>query len=119
MLTLARFYQFFKVFEDVNVYSPAIVSAWLQYAFTNTSAQKFGANHELAMALLAAHMIEYGRQGGSVDGLMTSNNVDGVQFSVDVDAVTNAGAGHYNQTTYGIQFWQMCQMHGAGGLVFF
>jgi hypothetical protein len=40
-----------------------------------------------------------------------------VSVSYDTAAVTLTDAGHWNATTYGIQFWQLQQMAGAGGIL--
>ena len=57
-------------------------------------------------------------QLGGIDGLETAKAVDGVSVSMDASLVTITGAGMYNRTSYGVQYWQMAQMMGAGGLQF-
>lgn len=53
---------------------------------------------------------------GNVVGVETSKSVDSVSVSMDVGAVTFADAGHWNQTSYGVQFYQLALIFGAGGI---
>lgn len=53
---------------------------------------------------------------GNVVGVETAKSVDGISVSMDVGAVTFADAGHWNQTSYGVQLYQLALMFGAGGI---
>lgn len=53
---------------------------------------------------------------GNVVGVETAKSVDGISVSMDVGAVTFADAGHWNQTSYGVQLYQLAMMFGAGGI---
>ena len=53
---------------------------------------------------------------GAVAGIVTAKSVDKVSVSVDIASVTLPDAGHWNMTTYGIQFLQIARMIGAGGV---
>lgn len=53
---------------------------------------------------------------GNVVGVETAKSVDGVSVAMDVGAVTFADAGHWNQTSYGVQLYQLALMFGAGGI---
>lgn len=52
---------------------------------------------------------------GTVEGPTTAKSIDKVSKSQDAAAVTIEGAGDWNATTYGIQFYQLAQIVGAGG----
>ena len=71
--------------------------------------------HRLVLAKRAAVAAENtGVAGGGQLGIQTSKSVDGVSVSYDVSSVTMDKAGHYNASSYGLQFVQMARMVGAG-----
>ena len=74
--------------------------------------------HWLSMSMQAQKAETAGSFGGGAGGLLTSKSVGGVSFSYDVSSVTVAGAGAYNQTAYGRQYWQLAQMFGNGAMQF-
>jgi hypothetical protein len=49
-----------------------------------------------------------------VAGPIASKSVGGVSISYDVGAVTIENAGHWNGSQYGIQFYQLAMIVGAG-----
>lgn len=57
-----------------------------------------------------------GGDAGKVVGNETSKSVDGVSKSMDVSSILSTDAGQWNQTTFGIQFYQLMMMAGAGGI---
>lgn len=80
------------------------------------------------MLFVAHYLVLYAREAeatsngddasfaGQVQGVETSKTVDKVSVSFDVSKVTLEDAGHWNMTTYGIQFFQLVQMVGMGGV---
>lgn len=72
--------------------------------------------HYLTLYARDMAFVNIGGIGGKVVGNETSKAVDGVSKSMDVSGVMNTDAGHWNQTTYGIQFYQLMMMVGAGGI---
>ena len=78
------------------------------------------------LALFVAHYLvlfkrsmlaaDIGGDVGKVVGNETAKSVDSVSKSMDVSSVTLADAGQWNQTTFGVQFWQLAMMVGAGGV---
>ena len=78
------------------------------------------------LALFVAHYLvlfkrsmlaaDIGGDVGKVVGNETAKSVDSVSKSMDVSSVTLADAGQWNQTTFGVQFWQLAMMMGAGGV---
>lgn len=71
--------------------------------------------HYLALGARAKVAVENGTVG-QVEGLETQKTVDTVSVSMDVSAVTIADAGMWNSTSYGIQFYQLMMIVGAGGV---
>ena len=57
-----------------------------------------------------------GGDAGKIVGNETSKAVDSVSKSMDVSGVIITDAGHWNQTTWGVQFYQLMMMAGAGGI---
>ncbi|WP_425917570.1 DUF4054 domain-containing protein [Acinetobacter sp. TSRC1-2] len=72
--------------------------------------------HYLVLYARDMAFVDIGGIGGKVIGNETSKSVDSVSKSMDVSAILNTEAGHWNQTTFGIQFYQLMQMIGAGGI---
>jgi hypothetical protein len=53
--------------------------------------------------------------GKGVGGIVTNKSVDGVSVSYDTNSITLDGAGNYNSTKYGREFWQLAMIVGMGG----
>lgn len=70
--------------------------------------------HYLVIGARAAMSASAGGIPGAIAGLQTAKAVDKVSASMDVSAVTLADAGHWNSTSYGVQFYQLAMMFGAG-----
>lgn len=120
----ADFIAIFPEFANVPTYPVARVNFWLSVAVNQINTDRWGALSNQGQALLTAHYLTIdlqnqtllpGQQIGEVSGLETAKAVDGVSASMDVNAITIAGAGLYNKTVYGIQYWQLAQTMGAGG----
>lgn len=60
-----------------------------------------------------AGTLEKGAQGS---GIVSSKGVDGASISFDTSTGTEEGAGFWNLTLYGREYWQLIQMLGAGGV---
>lgn len=72
--------------------------------------------HYLTLFKRSMDLSDIGGDAGKVAGNETSKSVDGVAKSMDVSGVLNSDAGHWNMTTFGIQFYQLMIMAGAGGI---
>lgn len=126
MLTEAAFRQSFPIFADINNYLPQRVAFWLALGKQLLPAGRWDDLHDYGLSLFVAHHLilesrdqqaaEAGAGVGQVVGLESSKGVDSVSVSMDVGSVTLANAGHWNQTSYGIQLYQLAQMVGAGGV---
>ena len=58
-------------------------------------------------------ILEKGALGG---GVVSGKGVDGASISYDTSTGTEEGAGFWNLTLYGREYWQLMQMLGAGGV---
>lgn len=72
--------------------------------------------HYLVLYARDMSFVDIGGIGGKVVGNETAKSIDGVSKSMDVSGVLMTDAGHWNQTIFGIQFYQLMQMIGAGGI---
>lgn len=54
--------------------------------------------------------------GSEGSGIVSSKSVDGASVSYDTVTGAEAGAGFWNLTKYGREYWQLMQMLGAGGV---
>lgn len=70
--------------------------------------------HYLSLSARAARLASSSAIPGAVVGVLSAKAVDKVSASYDVSATTLEGAGHWNGTSYGVQFWQLAMMVGAG-----
>ena len=119
-MLLATFLSIFPEFSNTAIYSTARVNFWLGYAVNFVDPTRWGNVANQGIALYTAHLlvldVRNQVQQGNVTGVDTGQSADGISYSVDSASVTIAGAGLYNSTTYGIQYIQLAQMMGAGGL---
>lgn len=70
--------------------------------------------HNLVLARQRAKSAASGGVPGLTQGVVASKGVDKVNVSYDTQAATLERGGHWNQTTYGVQFLQLARMVGAG-----
>lgn len=123
----------FPEFSNVTQYSLPKITFWIGVAANFVDVNRWGSLANQGTALLTAHYLVLDNdaqskaeiqfndsfaQLGGIDGLETAKAVDGVSVSMDASLVTITGAGMYNRTSYGVQYWQMAQMMGAGGMQF-
>lgn len=127
-----QFLAIFPEFGNASIYTQAMITFWLGVASNLINQQRWGALASQGQALLTAHYLVLAQESqqqasmqtlsggagaiGGVSGPETAKAVDGVSVSQDVGSVTIVGAGTFNRTQYGIQYYQMSQWMGAGGL---
>lgn len=116
----------FPEFANSTAYPDAQVTFWLGVAANRVSSDAWGELTDLGLALFTAHNLvlaarrakaaAVGGQPGATQGVQTAKSVDKVSASYDAGSTTIDGAGNWNATDYGVQFWQYAEMMGAGGL---
>ena len=123
MLDESTFRQTMPMFADVDQFPSAQFNFYLKLGVKLLPESRWDDLLDDGLTFYVAHYLTlYARDmafvdvGGKVVGNETSKSVDGVSKSMDVSSVLNADAGHWNQTTYGIQFYQLMMMVGAGGI---
>lgn len=72
--------------------------------------------HYLTLYKRGMDAASVGGDAGKIVGNETSKAVDSVSKSMDVSGVIITDAGHWNQTTWGVQFYQLMLMASAGGI---
>ena len=131
-MNAAQFLAIFGEFSNVAVYPSATITFWLGVAANLIDPVRWGNLAQQGQALLTAHYLVLAQRISQEQAAQTANNgaspmglnqgavsakaVDGVSVAYDIGAVTIAGAGAYNRTSYGVQYYQLAQMFGAGGL---
>ena len=126
MLDESTFRQAMPVFADVETFPTAQFNFYLKLGVKLLPESRWDDMLDDGLTFYVAHyltlyardmaFVDVGGIGGKVVGNETSKSVDGVSKSMDVSSVLIAEAGHWNQTTYGIQFYQLMMMVGAGGI---
>ncbi|PTR06438.1 MULTISPECIES: DUF4054 domain-containing protein [unclassified Novosphingobium] len=115
----------FPEFSDQTKYPEASFTFWQGIAALRLRADRWDALLDHGSMLFIAHNMAVQRKNaiaaakggavGAIDGPTTAKSIDKLSKSQDVSAVTLEGAGDWNATTYGVQFWQLALMVGSGG----
>lgn len=116
----------FPEFASATDYPDAQVQVWIDLAGNMLNADRWDALLDMGTMLFTAHYLTIGLQDqksaaaggatGKVTGPQTAKAVDKVSASYDTAATTYQDAGFWNMTSYGVRFWQMLRMVGAGGV---
>ena len=116
----------FPEFANTTDYPDAQVNFWLGVADKALDVNVWGDLLDMGAELYACHNIAIATKNqrtaaaggipGTVTGPQSSKAVDKVSSSHDTGAVIHAGAGHWNLTTYGIQFYNLVRIVGAAGV---
>lgn len=126
MLDESTFRQTLPAFADEFLYPSAQFNFYLKLGVKLLPESRWDDLLDTGLTFYIAHyltlyardmaQVDVGGTAGKVIGNETSKSVDGVSKSVDISGVINTDAGHWNQTTFGVQFYQLMQLVGAGGI---
>lgn len=124
MITPAAFRTQFPEFQNQTTYPDTTINAWIPWAYLMLNAQRFGnvldlaamywVAHELALEAQALRVAQAGGVPGQVTGPINSKSVDKVSLGYDTSTASEAGAGYYGLTTYGMRLWRMIKMYCNG-----
>jgi hypothetical protein len=136
VIDVASFRTDFPEFGSVPAYPNAVISYYIALAGLMLSPTRFGGPgsatassppttiYDFATELFVAHHVAIEKQamnasaGGGVPGIttgpVTSKGVGPVSVSYASGDVISKDAGFWNQTMYGLRFWKMIQIFGAG-----
>lgn len=119
-VTSAQFRLDFPEFADTDVFPDTMVNFWLAFALGMLNQERWGSMLYMGLELMTAHQLVLADRNGYKPGVITapqgSKAVDKVNVSYDTSAVTLENGGHWNGTSYGIQFLQLARMMGSGGM---
>lgn len=114
----------FPEFGNPVEFPQARVNFWIGVATNMINQWRWGTMYTFGLTLLIAHYLVLDSQNqtafkdnvipGEVTGITTDTSVDAVSVSYDVGNITLSGAGMFNRTSYGIQFWQLAKWKGSG-----
>lgn len=126
MLNESSFRESMPMFADTDLYPAAKFNFYLNMGKKLLPESRWDDLLDEGLTFFIAHYLtlyqrsmdaaDMGGDAGQVVGNETSKSVDSVSYSVDVSSVSLTDAGHWNQTTFGVQFLQMARMVGAGGI---
>jgi hypothetical protein len=113
------------IFPEFSATNGATIAFFITVGEKMLNADRWGDSLEYGLALFVAHHLAIsgddmnaaamGATPGALKGFQTSKSVDKVSVSYDGTLGTYEGAGFWNQTRYGVMFFQQARMIGAGG----
>lgn len=130
MLTVFGFRESFPQFTE-ELFPDGRVGFYLKLAAKQLSRERWGDIWEEGAHLYVAHFLTLEKAAsrakdgaGGMDAaagavVSRSKTVGGVSVSesrAGAAATANLNAGHWNDTVYGKQYWQLVQLVGAGGV---
>lgn len=124
-ITATSFRQAYPEFIDAVAYPDARITAQIAASALLMNSAAWGELLDYGTQLFVAHKLAIGRRRqrvagfggvpGEVTGPVASKSVDKISKSFDTGAVTFDGAGDWNATEYGVEYYRLAQMIGAGG----
>lgn len=125
-MTPTTFRANFPEFASATDYPDAQINFWLGLAEKLLRPERWCDLLDQGLQLYVAHHLAIGRKNqlsaaaggvpGTVQGPQSSKAVDKVSVSYDTGSGTFKDAGFWNTTTYGLQFWNLILLVGAGGV---
>ena len=128
-ITAQTFREAFPQFTP-DAFSDSQIEFWLNLCTRQMAKDRWGELYQNGLLLLLAHNLTLQKAAstsptGGMDAaagpvIAKSMSAGGVSLSENkagTTATANLNAGHFNDTIYGKQYWQLAQMIGAGGTV--
>jgi hypothetical protein len=125
-MDISTFRQDFPEFANTTDYPDAQVTFWLGVGGKLLRAERWFDLLDQGLELFTAHHLAIGAKDqatasaggipGAVQGNVSSKSVDKVSVSYDASRVTYDDAGFWNMTTYGLRYWNLLMLVGAGGV---
>lgn len=72
--------------------------------------------HRLVHRKRQADTAEAGGTPGQASGMLSAKSLDKGSMTFDTASTAEEGAGWWNTTTYGQEYWRLAMMFGAGGV---
>ncbi|UVE57631.1 DUF4054 domain-containing protein [Burkholderia sp. EMB26] len=125
-MDVSQFRQSFPEFSDTTTYPDSLIQFWMTVAVSLVNPDRWSELTDLGIALVTAHhlalavkdqkMATVGGVPGQVTGPQSSKAVDKVSVSYDTAAVAIKDGGFWNATMYGVRYFSLAMMMGAGGM---
>jgi len=125
VMDAATFRTQFPEFANTTTYPTEQVDFWLGIGELLLRPEVWRTMYNQGLALFTAHHLSIAAQNaksaasggipGATTGMVASKSVDKVSISYNANEIAYKGAGFWNLTTYGLQFWNLIRMFGAGG----
>lgn len=122
---IADFRAGFPEFVDAAVYPDSLLTFWGEVGDSLLNIVRWGTRRVFGLQLFVAHNITLAKQHslnaaaggvpGTGVGVSSSQSVGPISESIDTQVSAHRDAGHYNLTTYGVQFWNLSSIVGMGG----
>lgn len=114
----ATFRAVYPVFGDLIKYAPETVDYWLATARARLNPLVWQELLDEGLALFVAHKLSLatGVTAGTGTGLVSSKSIGGVSIAYNTEIGVLEGAGAYNLSAYGREFFQLARMVGMGSV---
>jgi len=116
----------FGTTPGTGAYTDARIQIWITVAEKFLTSSRWDTLIDLGTALFVAHYLvldgtnqaaaQVGGSIGQTTGPLSSKSIDKISAAYETAAVTFENAGHWNLSTYGIRFYGLMRMVGAGGI---
>lgn len=116
----------FPEFGDADTFPDLMILPRLVVSTSLVDPCRWGEVYDYGRYLLAAHRVTIGKRNsdvaeaggtpGQASGMLSGKTLDKASMTFDTGSVAEEGAGWYNLTTYGQEWWKLAQMFGAGGV---
>lgn len=123
-LTVAQFRELLPEFADTSKYSNTTLQLWLGIAANMLDVNRWADYYNIGISYFVAHKIttslisqraaQSGGIPGSQAGAISSKSVGGLSVSFDSSSTAVSGAGNWNMTSYGREFYSLAMMIGMG-----
>lgn len=126
-MTPTLFRQLYRSLADPDKTPDSVLEYWFTIAAKFLNSNRIDPDSlDYLVGLFAAHHITLdlrdnatttaGGIPGELKGPSTAKGTDKVSQSYDTKAVTYEGEAFWNQTRFGVQYWNTVSMFGAGGI---
>ena len=123
-MDIAQFRIDFPEFSDIVQYPDSQIVFWSNLAQEVNKKERFGnvytyvielyTAHELTLARDSQNSAAFGGLGGLTSGAKNVKTVGTTSYSYDSVTSSEQGAGYYNQTTYGRQYFRLMTLYSVG-----
>lgn len=113
-------------FADTVRFPDALISRWIIIAGKFHNPDRWGdlldhgvelyTAHRVVLSAMSTEQVAGGGMPGVGMGVVASQGASKVNVSFDTGATNEEGAGHWNMTTYGMQWRELLRLMGAGPL---